>query len=63
MCHKKGRFYTGPIERSPSMGHRPNLVYEYKGYTPGSHGWRMKKSSLVELDKNGDLGWSTNEVK
>ena len=57
---KKGGYYTGPIERSPMMGQRPNLVYEYKGYTPGSHGWRMKKSSLIELDKNGDLGWSTN---
>ena len=32
----KGRFYNGPIVRSSSMGARPNLVYEYNGYTPQS---------------------------
>ncbi|MBI1926207.1 site-specific DNA-methyltransferase [Candidatus Poribacteria bacterium] len=31
---EKGRYYDGPIVRSLSMGERPNLVYEYKGYTP-----------------------------
>ena len=58
---EKGRFYDGPIENGAHpWGKRPNLAYEYKGYTPGPSGWRMKKSSLEELDKNGDLGWTTN---
>lgn len=56
---EKGRFYDGPIIRSDGMGARPYLVYEYGGYTPGSAGWRMKKSSLEALDQAGDLGWST----
>lgn len=56
---KKGRYYPGPIIRSKSMGARPNLVYEYKGFTPGEFGWRMTKDSLIDLDKNGDLGWSS----
>ena len=53
-----GPFYDGPILRSDGMGARPYLVYEYKGFTPGLAGWRMKKSSLEVLDLAGDLGWS-----
>ncbi len=56
---EKGRYYSGPIVRSKSMGARPNLVYEYKGYTPGYWGWRLKKEELIKLDKKGDLGWSS----
>ena len=55
----KGRFYSGPILRGESMGVRPNLVYEYNGFTPGAAGWRMTKEKLMELDENGDLGWSS----
>jgi len=55
----KGRFYPGPILRGESMGNRPNLVYEYQGFTPGPSGWRMTKEKLMELDKRGDLGWSS----
>lgn len=56
---EKGRYYQGPIIRSSSMGLRPNLVYEYNGFTPDNWGWRMSKEKLIELDKNGDLGWSS----
>ncbi len=53
-----GRFTDGPIVCSPSMGPRPNLVYEYKGYTPGPWGWRMTLEKLMEVDRRGNLGWS-----
>lgn len=53
-----GRFTDGPILRSPSMGDRPNLVYEYKGYTPGPFGWRVSLDNLREIDRRGNLGWS-----
>jgi adenine-specific DNA-methyltransferase len=56
----KGRYYDGPIVRSMSMGPRPTMVYEYKGYTPPICGWRLTKEKLIELDKNGDLGWTSN---
>ncbi|MCL2130892.1 MAG: site-specific DNA-methyltransferase [Lentimicrobiaceae bacterium] len=56
----KGRFYHGPVLRGKSMGTRPNLVYEYKGFTPSASGWRMVKEKLIELDENGDLGWSSS---
>ncbi len=57
---EKGRYYAGPVIRGASMGLRPNLVYEYKGYIPKEWGWRMNKEKLAELDKRGDLGWSIN---
>lgn len=58
----KGRYYVGPIVRSASMGPRPNLVYEYKGYIPKIYGWRMQKEKLIELDKRGDLGWTKTKT-
>jgi adenine-specific DNA-methyltransferase len=53
-----GRYYDAPILRSNGMGERPQLVYEYKGFTPGPAGWRMKKNSLEKIDLEGNLGWS-----
>lgn len=55
-----GPFSDGPIESSASMGDRPNLVYEYNGYLPPPSGWRVNKQKLIELDKRGDLGWTSN---
>lgn len=55
----KGRYYDGPIVRAMSMGPRPTMVYEYKGYTPPICGWRMTKEKLAELDKAGNLGWTS----
>lgn len=54
-----GAFTDGPILRSPSMGDRLNLVYQYKGYTPGNYGWRVPLEKLVEIDLKGNLGWSS----
>lgn len=53
-----GPFADGPILRSESMGARPNLVYPYKGFTPGPAGWRMEKASLEALDEKGNLAWT-----
>lgn len=52
---EKGPYYSGPLLRSVSMGSRPNLVYEYKGYTPGPEGWRMTREKLAALDAAGDM--------
>lgn len=54
-----GRFTDGPIVRSESMGERPNLSYKYKGFDPSPWGWRMEKGKLAEIDKKGNLGWSS----
>jgi DNA modification methylase len=57
---ERGRYYSGPVIRGASMGERPNLVYEYKGFTPEIYGWRMTREKLIKLDMAGDLGWSSN---
>lgn len=50
-----GRYADGPILRSASMGERPNLVYEYKGFRPGPYGWRVELAKLKEIDAAGNL--------
>ena len=57
-----GRFMSGPLVRSPSMGDRPNLVFEFQGYTPGSYGWRMGRDKLQEIYDKGDFYFTTNGV-
>ena len=56
----KGSYLEYPILRSASKGERPNLVYEYKGFTPPKWGWVVRKEKLIEIDKRGDLGWRKN---
>ncbi|MEZ4524369.1 MAG: DNA methyltransferase [Desulfobacterales bacterium] len=62
LADEKGRYYSGPLLRSSSMGERPNLVYEYKGFTPGPEGWRMTKEKLVEIDTQGDMFWTSSGI-
>jgi site-specific DNA-methyltransferase (adenine-specific)/adenine-specific DNA-methyltransferase len=56
---EKGRFYDGPMIRSIGMGERPNLVFEYKGYTPPKSGWRVNLETLKKIEAEGNLGWSS----
>lgn len=51
------RYRLDNIIRSASMGERPNLAYEYKGYTP-RWGWRVNQQKLEALDAAGRLSWS-----
>jgi site-specific DNA-methyltransferase (adenine-specific) len=54
-----GKWDDGPVMRSGSMGDRENLVYEYNGFTPGPAGWRMEIEKLRELDRKGNLYWTS----
>ena len=58
----KGRFMSGSLLRSSSMGDRPNFVFEFQGYTPGPAGWRMEKAKLQELYDRGDFYFTSNGV-
>ncbi len=51
------KFYTGiPIFRSKSMGDRPNLCYEWKGFkNPHPSGWRLSKERLEEEYQKGNI--------
>ena len=55
---ERGRYRHHEIIRTASMGERPNLSYEYKGYTP-RWGWRMVREKLEELNARGLLIWSS----
>lgn len=54
---ERGKYRLDHIIRSASMGPRPNLTYEYKGYTP-EWGWRMVREKLEVLDADNRLEWS-----
>lgn len=56
---EKGRYYPGPAIRSASMGARPDLVYEYNGYTPPIFGWRVNRQKLEKIDRQGNLDWTS----
>ena len=58
-----GAYADGPLLRSGSMGPRPNLVYEYKGFTPGPSGWRVKREILEEIDRLGNINWTKDGVR
>lgn len=54
---QSGRVYRlDNIIRSASMGPRPNLVYEYKSFTP-EWGWRVERPKLEALDESGRIEW------
>ena len=53
---EQGIYRHHEIIRTASMGLRPNLSYEYKGYTP-PYGWRMERGKLEALDNEGRLVW------
>jgi site-specific DNA-methyltransferase (adenine-specific) len=58
-----GRLYRlDNIIRSASLGPCPGLVYEYKGYTPHTWGWRVNRKKLEALDAAGRLTWSASGV-
>ncbi|MCX6380205.1 MAG: DNA methyltransferase [Armatimonadetes bacterium] len=54
---ERGRYRLDHIIRSASMGHRPNLTYEYKNYTP-EWGWRTVREKLEKLDTDNRIAWS-----
>jgi site-specific DNA-methyltransferase (adenine-specific) len=48
-----GRLYRRDNLTSPS--HRPNLIYEYKGYAPPAKGWAVSLERMEEMDAEGRL--------
>jgi len=54
---ERGRYRLHEIIRTASMGPRPNLSYEYKGYKP-EWGWRMVREKVEKLDEDGRIEWS-----
>ena len=55
------RYRLDNIIRSASMGARPNLTYDYKGYTP-QWGWGVNQAKLAAIDQAARLMWSTSGI-
>ena len=51
------RYRLDKIERNAALGIRPNLIYDYKGYTP-QYGWMMVREKLEAFDRQGKLVWN-----
>ena len=52
----KGHYYLDVAYNRPSASSRPNLLYEYKGFTPPYlSGWKVGLSRMRELDEQGEL--------
>lgn len=56
---KRGKWMSDVIERSQTMGERPNLSYEFNGYTP-DWGWRVRREKLEALAAEDRIAWSRN---
>ena len=54
---ERGQYRLDHIIRTASMGPRPNLSYEYKGYKP-EWGWRMVRDKVEALDRDERIAWS-----
>jgi adenine-specific DNA-methyltransferase len=46
------RYRLGPID-SPHP--RPNMMYEWKGFSPPKYGWRYSQERMAELDRQGRI--------
>lgn len=54
------RFRLGPID-SPNP--RPNMMYEWKGFSPPVKGWRYSKESMEALDEQGLIWYPKDKTK
>lgn len=54
------RYRLGPID-SPNP--RPNMMYEWKGFSPPKKGWRYSQERMAELDRNNRIYYPTSKDK
>ena len=48
-----GRRYQATSLTNPA--YRPNLIYDYKGYSPPANGWMINKEKMKKWDKEGRI--------
>jgi len=53
MIDENGRRFQPTSLVNPA--HRPNLIYEYKGYKPPENGWMITKEKMEQWDREGRL--------
>ena len=50
---KTGRRYQATSLTNPA--YRPNLIYDYKGYSPPKNGWMITKEKMEQWDREGRI--------
>ena len=60
---EKGPYYLDVAFNRPSASPRPNLCYEYRGFTP-THpsGWKIGRPRIEQLDEEGELVIQENQI-
>jgi DNA modification methylase len=54
------RYRLGPID-SPHP--RPNMTYDWKGFSPPKNGWRYSREKMAELDSQGRIYYPEDKSK
>lgn len=61
MVDDNGRRFQATSLVNPA--HRPNLIYEYKGYKPPPNGWMITKEKMEQWDREGRLYFPKDKTK
>ena len=63
LTDKNGSYYLDVAFNRPSASPRPNLCYEYKGFTPPHpSGWKVGRKRMDQLDAEGELVIKNNQL-
>ncbi len=58
---EQGRPYT--LDNMTSPKPRPNMMYEWKGFSSPPNGWRYSKETMLKLDTEGRIWYPTDTSK
>ena len=56
----QGRRYQSDNLANPA--YRPNLIYEYKGYSPPKNGWAISREKMEQWDREGRIHFPSNKL-
>ena len=59
MVDETGRKYQADNLANPA--YRPNLIYEYKGYSPPRNGWAISREKMEQWDREGRIHFPKNK--
>ena len=58
---ENGRQYT--LDNMTSPKPRPNMMYEWKGFTSPQFGWRYSRETMAKLDSEGRIWYPADKTK
>lgn len=58
---ENGRRYR--LDNLTSPSYRPNLIYEYKGYSPPEKGWAVSPDTMARMDAEGRIHFPADKTR